>query len=102
MVVVAVKKFCSKSGKRYGPYPKDPEIFYLYRVQRHGDKITSRYLGKGPKPSNTLVRENRSVNDVRATKYLRYPERVVVQENVKTKKTGKSLIQEKTRKKRKR
>ena len=69
MVVVAVKKFCSKNGKRYGPYPKDPEIFYLYRVQRHGDKIVSRYLGKGPKPSNTLVRDIRNVNDVRAAKY---------------------------------
>ena len=94
MVVVAVKKYCSKNGKRYGPYPKDPEVFYLYRVQRRGDKVVSRYLGKGPKPADVMVRLVKGASDVRAAKYLKYLEGVVVQEsrnvvqeNVKPKQT---------------
>lgn len=81
MVVVAVKKYCSKNGKQYGPYPKNPEIFYLYRVQRRGDKVVSRYLGKGPRPADVMVREIRSVSDVHAAKYLEYLERLVAQES---------------------
>jgi len=52
MVVVAVKKWCVKKGKRYGPYPKDPETFYLYRVHRNGETVSQEYLGKGPKPKD--------------------------------------------------
>ena len=52
MVVVAVKKWCVKNGKRYGPYPKDPETFYLYRVHRIGETVSQEYLGKGSKPKD--------------------------------------------------
>jgi hypothetical protein len=79
MVTVAVKKVCSKNGKQYGPYPKNPEIFYLYRVYRRGDRVVSQYLGKGPNRANAVVREIRSVGDIRVAKYLES----VVQENGK-------------------
>ena len=54
-MVIAVKKYCVKNGKRYGPYPKDPEIFYLYRSYRVGNKVKQEYLGKGPKPKGAHV-----------------------------------------------
>lgn len=47
--IVAVKKFSTKNGKRYGPYPKDPDLFYLYEVYRENGKVKQKYLGVGPK-----------------------------------------------------
>jgi len=58
MVIVAVKKKCLKKGRRYGPYPKDPDTWYLYRVYRSGDRVVSRYLGKGPRLQGGVVQEN--------------------------------------------
>ena len=56
MVVVAVKKFITKKGKRYGPYPKDPNTYYLYEVYRDAEtgKVKQKFIGKGPRsqPSN--------------------------------------------------
>ncbi len=65
MVVVAVKKKCLKKGKEYGPYPKDPDTWYLYRVYRNGDKVVSRYLGKGPKSKGAVVQELKGKSVVR-------------------------------------
>jgi len=71
----------------YGPYPKNPEIFYLYRVERRGDRVISVYLGKGPKPDKAIVKEMKKTDEERLAKYLAYleshtaPEDDVVQEN---------------------
>jgi hypothetical protein len=80
MVIVAVKKYCRKGGKTYGPYPKNPEIFYLYRVERRDDKVISVYLGKGPKPENAMVRELKRGDEDRLAKFLEYLEGHVVSE----------------------
>lgn len=53
MVVTYVKKFRTVNGKRYGPYPKDPNTYYLYEVTRENRKIKQKFLGKGPKPKET-------------------------------------------------
>ena len=52
MAVVAVKKYITKKGKRYGPYPKG-DVYYLYEVYRDEEtgKVKQRYIGKGPKPT---------------------------------------------------
>lgn len=57
MVIVAVKKFCTKNGKRFGPYPKAPKLFYLYRVHRVNGTVVQEYLGKGPKPKDAVDRD---------------------------------------------
>jgi len=44
--IIAVKKFVTKKGKRYGPYPK--EGHYYYEVFREGNKVKQRFIGKGP------------------------------------------------------
>jgi len=49
MAVIAVKNYCVKNGRRYGPYPRDPEMFYLYRVSRVEGKVVREYLGRGSK-----------------------------------------------------
>jgi len=90
VVIVAVKKYCEKKGKPYGPYPKNPEIFYLYRVERRGDRVVSVYLGKGPKPDNALVKEMKKTDGERLAKYLAYLESQVVQEN----REQRSVVQE--------
>jgi hypothetical protein len=50
VTIVAVKKYTTKKGKRYGPYPKDPDLYYLYEVYRENGKVKQKYLGVGPKP----------------------------------------------------
>ena len=72
MVVVAVKKWCVKNGKRYGPYPKDPDAYYLYRVHRVDGRVVQEYLGRGPKPKGAVDREQ--------LEYLEVLEDAVVQE----------------------
>ena len=57
MVIIAVKKYCVKNGKTYGPYPKGPEIFYLYRVYRDRGQVKQQYLGKGVRPREAVVQE---------------------------------------------
>ena len=57
MVTIYVKKYCVKNGKVYGPYPKDPVMFYRYKVYRDGDTVKQVYLGKGPKPKGSVVQE---------------------------------------------
>jgi len=41
--IIAIKKYCVKNGKRYGPYPKKGH--YFYEVYREGNKIKQRYIG---------------------------------------------------------
>ena len=72
MVIVAVKKYCRKGNKTYGPYPKNPEIFYLYRVYWEGDKIKL-------KMAEVIMREIKR-DETRLAKYLGFLERHVVQE----------------------
>ena len=87
VVIVAVKKYCKKGGKTYGPYPKNPEIFYLYRVEKRGDRVISVYLGKGPKPDKAIGMEMKKTDEERLAKYPRIPRKQavpaddVVQEN---------------------
>jgi len=57
MVIIAVKKWCVKGGKTYGPYPKDSDVWYLYRVFRDGDRVVQEYLGKGPRPKDAVDRQ---------------------------------------------
>ena len=58
MVIIAVKKYCVKKEKEYGPYPSQPDVFYLYEVYREGDQVKQKYLGKGPRPACSVVQEN--------------------------------------------
>jgi len=62
MVVVAVKKFITKKGKRYGPYPKDPNTYYLYEVHRNAEtgKVKQKFIGKGPKTQPSDVDKEES------------------------------------------
>jgi len=57
MAVIAVKKYCVKKGRVYGPYPKDLGLFYLYRVYRDGESVRQKYLGVGLKPKDAVVQE---------------------------------------------
>ena len=50
MAIIARKIFNVKKGKRYGPYPKEPDLYYLYEVRKVKGKVVHTYLGKGPKP----------------------------------------------------
>lgn len=50
MAIVARKIYCTKKGKRYGPYPKEEGVYYLYEVTKVDGKAVHRYIGKGAKP----------------------------------------------------
>lgn len=50
MTIIARKIWCTKKGKRYGPYPKEADVYYLYEVKKIQGKVVHRYLGKGAKP----------------------------------------------------
>ena len=53
-----VKKYCTKlrngETRTYGPYPKDPDLFYIYEVHRIGDRVVHKLVGLGPKPQQRV------------------------------------------------
>lgn len=55
MAIIAVKKYCIKNGVKYGPYPKDPEQFYLYKVWKENNRVKQRYLGRGTKSERSTI-----------------------------------------------
>ena len=63
MVIIAVKCYCTKNGRKYGPYPKDPDLFYLYRVYRDGKQVKREYLGKGTKKAAERLNDNLVVQE---------------------------------------
>ena len=57
MAIIYVKKYCVKKGVKYGPYPKAPDIYYVYRVFRSEGKVKQEYLGSGSQHnSETLTK----------------------------------------------
>ena len=55
MAIIAVKKYRVVKGKRYGPYPKAVDQFYLYEVYREGQQVKQRYLGRGTKAERSTI-----------------------------------------------
>jgi len=49
-LVYGIKVVNMKKGKRYGPYPREDDLWYLYEGFREGGRIRKRFLGKGPLP----------------------------------------------------
>lgn len=59
VTIIAVKKYNVKGGKRYGPYPKAPDEYYLYEQRWDPEKKrpVMKYLGRGKKPPEAVVKE---------------------------------------------
>lgn len=54
LAIIARKISYTRKGKRYGPYPKESDLFYLYEVKRVDGKVVTKYLGKGAKPTEVI------------------------------------------------
>ena len=67
--IIAVKKWNKRGGKLYGPYPKDPDEYYLYEetVDSKAGEPKLRYLGQGKKPEGAIVKEVVGVTDLLLT-----------------------------------
>lgn len=63
-IIIAVKKWNKRRGKVYGPYPKEPDEYYLYeQIEDPKRGTVMRYLGRGKKPPGAIVKEVTGISD---------------------------------------